>query len=121
MKVLVNRVANMLFHPVTEWKVIKDEPAAYRDILIRYVAILAVIPPAAAIAGRYLFDRKLSDVVIQSSFRYVVYTNLLWYCMYVLNVVVSGFVIAVIIASPGSRWNGLDDVLETSMASRMIL
>ncbi len=107
MKALANRVGNMLRHPITEWKSIKDEPATYQDILFRYVAVLSVLPPAAAIAGRYLLDRKISDSAIQSSFGYIAFTNLLWYCMYVLNVVIAGAVITSIITTSESRWSGL--------------
>lgn len=107
MKALANRVGNMLFRPMTEWQAIKDESATYKDILFRYVAILAVIPPAAAIAGRYLLDRKISNSVIQSSFGYIAFTNLLWYCMYVLNVVIAGAIITAIVTTPESRWSGL--------------
>lgn len=107
MKALANRVGNILLHPMTEWQAIKDESATYKDILFRYVAILAVIPPAAAIAGRYLLDRKISNSVIHSSFEYIAFTNLLWYCMYVLNVVIAGAVITAIITTPDSRWSGL--------------
>ena len=88
MTALADRAGSMLLHPVTEWQVIKDESVVYRDIPFCNVAILAVLPPAAAIAGRYFFDLKLSDVVIQSSFRYITFTNRLWYFMYVLNGVV---------------------------------
>jgi len=107
MKALANRVGNMLLHPMTEWQVIKDESATYKDVLFRYVAVLAVIPPAASIAGRYILDRKISDSVIQSTFGYIVLTNLLWYCMYVLNVVIAGAVITAIVTTPESRWSGL--------------
>lgn len=107
MKALANRVGNMLLHPLSEWQAIKDESATYKDILFRYVAVLAVIPPAAAIAGRYLLDRKISNSAIQSSFGYIAFTNLLWYCMYVLNVVIAGAVITAIITTPESRWSGV--------------
>lgn len=107
MKALTNRVGNLMLHPLSEWQAIKDESATYRDVLLRYVAVLAVIPPAAALAGRYLLDRRLSDNAIQSSFGYIAFTNLLWYCMYVLNVVIAGAVITTIITTSESRWSGL--------------
>lgn len=107
MKTLANRVGNMLLHPISEWQAIRDESTTYKDILFRYVAVLAVIPPAAAIAGRYLLDRKISNSTIQSSFGYIAFTNLLWYCMYVLNVVIAGAVITTIITTAESRWSGV--------------
>jgi hypothetical protein len=52
-------------------------------------------------------DRTLSNGVIRPSFEYVAFTNLIWYCVYVLNVVKAGFVIIAIITSRGSRWSSL--------------
>jgi hypothetical protein len=107
MKALARRAGNILFQPRNEWQAINDEPATYRDILLRYVAILAAIPPAAAVAGRFIFDRKISNSLLQSSFAYLAFTNLLWYGMYVLNVVLAGAIIASIVTAPQSPWNGL--------------
>ncbi len=107
MKALGRRVGNILLHQETEWQVIKDEPATYADILFHYVAILTVIPPAAAIVGRFIFDREISNNVLQSSFGHLVLTNLLWYFMYVLNVVMVGAIVSAVIAARENRWDGL--------------
>ncbi len=107
MKFPGRRVSNILLHQATEWQVIKDEPATYADILFHYVAILAVIPPAAAVLGRFIFDRKISNNVLRSSFGYLVLANLLWYVMYVLNVVMVGAIVSAIIATRENRWDGL--------------
>ncbi len=107
MKALARRVNNILLHPGSEWQAIKGEPTTYADLLFSYVAILAAIPPAAAIAGRFIIDRKISNSVILSSFGYLAFTNLLWYCMSVLNVVIAGVIVTTIVTTPESRWNGL--------------
>jgi hypothetical protein len=107
MKALTRRVGNILLQPRIEWQAINDEPATYGDILFRYVVILAVIPPAAAITGRFIFGWKISNGALQSSFGYLAFTNLLWYGMYVLNVVLAGAIIASIVTAPRSPWNGL--------------
>ncbi len=75
MKASANRIGGKLFKPMTMWQVIKDEPAAYRDILFRYVAIFAATPPAAAIAGRYILGHTLSNGVVRPSFGYIAFTN----------------------------------------------
>ena len=89
MKALVSRVRNLLLRPGAEWQLIRDEPTTYLNILLRYVGILAVIPPIAAILGRVLFHSNIPDSALSSSFGYLVLTNALWYVMYVVNVVIT--------------------------------
>jgi hypothetical protein len=107
MKTLLNRIFNILIHPKDEWLAIKDEPPTHRNIF-KYAAILAAIPPAAAIAGRIFFDRNIPDSALSSSFSSLVLTNMIWYGMYVVNVMVTGMIIAAILALADSRWNGLN-------------
>jgi hypothetical protein len=107
MKTLLIRVKNILLRPGPAWQAIKGEPATYRSILFSYVAPLAAIPPAAAIAGRLLFDRSIADNALASTFAYLLMTNLIWYGMYVVNVVITGMIIAAVLTGAGSRWNGL--------------
>jgi hypothetical protein len=102
-----SRVRNILVRPIAEWQVIKDEPASYSTIVFRYVAILAAIPPIAAVVGRIVFDRNISDNTRSLSLGYIVFTNAIWYCMEILNVVIAGAIIALIIATAGSKENGL--------------
>jgi Yip1-like protein len=107
MKALVIRVKDILLRTGPAWQAIKDEPATYRDVLLHYVAPLAAIPPAAAVAGRLLFDRNIADNSLSSSFAYLLMTNLIWYGMYVVNVFITGMIIAAVLTGAGSRWNGL--------------
>lgn len=107
MKALVSRVRNLLLRPGAEWQLIRDEPTTYLNILLRYVGILAVIPPIAAILGRVLFHSNIPDSALSSSFGYLVLTNALWYVMYVVNVVITGAVIAAVLVTTESRWSGL--------------
>ncbi len=105
MKALVSRVRNLLLRPGAEWRLIRNEPS--RNVLFGYVGILAVIPPAAALLGRVLFHANIPDSALSSSFGYLVLTNVLWYAMYVVNVVVTGVIIAAILVTVESRWSGL--------------
>jgi hypothetical protein len=106
MKTLLNRIFNILIHPKDEWLAIKDEPPTHRNVF-KYAAILAAIPPVAAIAGRMFFDRNIPDSALSFSFSGLVLTNMIWYGMYVVNVVVTGMIIAAVLTLADSRWNGL--------------
>jgi hypothetical protein len=107
MKSLLLRAKNILIRPRKEWLVIKEEPATYSSIISRYVGVLAALPPVAAIAGRIILDRNIPDAALASSISSLVLTNSLWYCMYVLNVMMVGAIISTIVTAPGSRWNSL--------------
>jgi hypothetical protein len=107
MTAFVGRVRNILTRPDAAWDDIKEEPTTYSAIVFRYVAILAAIPPIAAIVGRIAFDRDIPDSALSLSLGYVVLTNAIWYCMEILNVVIVGAIIASIIGSAGSREKGL--------------
>ena len=107
MKALLLRVKNILVRPRHEWRVINDEPTTYTGVIFRYIGILAAIPPAAAVAGGIIFDSRLPNSTPASTITYLVIANMLWYCMYVLNVVIVGAIVAAIVTTPVSRWNGL--------------
>ncbi len=107
MKTLLSRANNILLHPRDEWQAIRSETATYPGIMLRYVCILSIIPPAAAIAGRYIFGSNVPDSVLSSSPTYLLLSNVLWYCMYLVNVIITGLVIAAIIAAAESRWRGV--------------
>ncbi len=107
MKALLRRMSNILLHPNTEWHAIRDETTTYPEIILRYVGILSVIPPAAAVAGRYLFEGNIPDGVLLSSPSYLLLSNVLWYCMYVVNVMVTGAVITAIMVTVESQRRSL--------------
>jgi len=100
---ILNRMIQILIHPKDEWQVIRNEPASYGNLLLSYVAPLAAIPPLAVIAGSFIFSSHLSINALAN----LLITNLLWYCMYVLNVVVVGAVITAIVTTPDARWTWL--------------
>ncbi len=106
MKALLLRVKNILIRPRDEWQAIKDEPETYAGV-IRYAAVLATLPPAAAVAGRIVLDRNIQENKIAFSFSFVLLSNLLWYGMYVLNIAVVGAIIAAIVTSAAIQVNGI--------------
>ena len=103
MRPTLNRMLNILIHPKDEWQIVRNEPTTYENVLLLYVAPFAAIPPLAVIAGSFAFSKNLpnNDLV------HLLITNLLWYCMYVLNVVVVGAVITSIVTAPDAQWTGL--------------
>jgi hypothetical protein len=105
MKARLSRMNNILLHPKTEWLVIRDEKATYPCIVLRYISILSVIPPAAFVAGRYLFDGNVPGSVLFLSPRHLMRSNVLWYCMYIMDVMIA--VVTSIMASAESRWRGV--------------
>jgi len=107
MTALLSRVRNILLSPGAEWRVIKDEPATYLSVIVRYVAPLAAIPPAAAILGRFVFDRNIPDSALALSLNYLLFTNLLWFGMNIISVMITGAVITAIMAATESRWSGV--------------
>jgi len=107
MRSLFGRVKNLLIRPAPEWQEIRNESATYLTILVRIVLPLAAIPPLASIAGRILLDRSIPDSALSSSLSYVLATNLVWYGMYVVNIVITGIIIAAVLGATDSRWRGL--------------
>jgi len=107
MKGLLIRVRNVLIRPGAEWHVIKDEPATYQGIILRYVCMIAAVPPAAAVVGRIVFDAFIPGGSSATLLKPLFAANLLWYCMSILNVVITGSIITAVTAHADSRWSGL--------------
>lgn len=106
-KAILNRVVKIIIRPAAEWQTIRNESTTSVKLLLRSVLPLAAIPPLAAIAGSILFDRRLANGSLSSPFSSVLMANMIWYAMYIMNVVITGMVIASILTATDSRWNGL--------------
>jgi len=107
MKELLSRVRNVLIRPGAEWRVIKDEPVTYQEIMLRYVCVLAAVPPVAAVISRAVFDAPIPGGSIITILKQLFVANLLWYCMSIMNVVITGAVITAVTSHADSRWSGL--------------
>lgn len=107
MTALLRRVRNILLRPGAEWQIIRDEPATYGRVIAGYVAPLAAVPPAAAVAGRFVFDRNIPDSALSLSLNYLLFTNLLWFGMNIVSVMITGAVVTAITAAAESRWRGI--------------
>src|SRR5512143_934538 len=104
---LLRRVRNILLRPGAEWQIIRDEPATYGRVIAGYVAPLAAVPPAAAVAGRFVFDSNIPDSALSLSLNYLLFTNLLWFGMNIVSVMITGAVVTAIMAAAESRWRGV--------------
>jgi hypothetical protein len=98
MKKVLNRIKNILLTPGDEWLAIKNEPPTKKEIF-KHAASLAAIPTVAAIAGRILFNPNIRDGALTFSFSSLMMTNMIWYGMYLLNIVITGMIIAVVLAA----------------------
>ena len=107
MKALLGRIRNILLRPRAEWRVIKDEPATYGSVIAGYVAPLAAVPPAAAVLGRFVFDRNIPASALSMPLDYLLFTNLLWFGMNIVSVMITGAVVTAITAAAESRWRGI--------------
>lgn len=106
MKTVLNRIKNILLKPGDEWLVIKDEPPTHRE-LFKHAASLAAIPTVAAMAGRILFNQNIRNSALIFSFSSLMMTNMIWYGMYILNIVITGMIIAVVLSTAGCSRSGL--------------
>jgi hypothetical protein len=100
----VGRVKNILLVPRSEWRVIHEEPGTYANILFKHVAVIAAIPPVMAIGERLIFNRGAVSNAVHSPVAYVLATNVLWYLMIILNVIITGSVISTIVIRNESGW-----------------
>jgi hypothetical protein len=106
MKRALNRMKNILLKPRQEWLAIRDEAPAHGEIF-KYAAILAAIPTVAAMAGRILFfNQNIRNSVPAFSISSLLMTNMIWYGMYILNIVITGMIIAAVLAT-SDCWRGL--------------
>jgi hypothetical protein len=91
-KDLLNRVINIIMRPRHEWSVIKTEKSSYQQILIRYVAILTLLP-IVAVTYPVFRDFPVSSMGSQSYRSAASYSLLLgagWYVLNLVNVVIIG-------------------------------
>jgi len=106
-RALLIRVKNILTRPQDEWRVIRDEPKTYSGIIFRYVAILAAIPPAAAVIDGIVFDAPPPQNALLASLSRLLLQDVMWYGISIINVVITGAIITAVVRASGSRWGGL--------------
>ncbi len=100
------RVKNILLHPRDEWQTIKEEQTTYWSIIIRYLAIMAAIPPVSAIAARLTIDRGIVSNTIHSPLVYVIATNVVWYFVIIINIIITAAVITAVVEKNHTGWIG---------------
>ncbi len=102
--VFLNRMKNLLFHPRSEWEVIKEEQTSYRRLFSGYLGLLVAIPPVSAVLQRVIFGR---GIVGNSSIGYVLTTKILWYFVILVNMVITAAVITAVSSKDDTGWIGL--------------
>ncbi len=100
----LKRVKNMLFHPRSEWEIIKEEQTSYRRLISSYLGIIAAIPPLSAVAERAILGRGIAG---SSPLGYVLAANILWYFVIIVNVLITAVVITAVACKNETGWIGL--------------
>ncbi len=107
MKTALNRMKNILLKPRQEWLAIKDETPTHTEFF-KHAAILAAIPTVAAMAGRILFfNQHIRDNGLTFSISSLLLTNLIWFGMYILDIVITGMIITTVLSTVDNSWSGL--------------
>ncbi len=107
-KAFLIRVQNILIRPRDEWRAIRDESKTYSHVIFHYIAILAAIPPAAAVIDGIVSGKFASKKSGLSFISYLLLPNLLWYGISIIDVVITGAIITAVVTAPESRWSGLE-------------
>jgi hypothetical protein len=100
MKRFLLRMRNILFKPGQEWCVIGQEQTSAGNLVKPYALIMAALPPFAALAERLVLGR---NVVRRQPLTLVLATNLVWYFVILVNMVIAAAVFRVIIRSGQRR------------------
>ncbi len=95
MKELFLRIRNILLSPRQEWKQIQQEQASAEKLITGYGAFIAAVPPCAAVAERILFGGHVAG---RQSLAVVLATNLVWYPILLLNMIVTAAVLTFVIS-----------------------
>jgi hypothetical protein len=102
------RVQNILIRPHDEWQVIRDESKTYSTVIFHYIAVLALIPPAAAVIDGIVSGRIASKTSSLFFFSSLFLRNMLWYGICIIDVVMTGAIITAVVKTSGSRWSGVE-------------
>jgi hypothetical protein len=63
-RAIVNRVIELMTNPARTWRIIRDEPDHGRDLVLRYVLLLALIPTVFGFLGNLLFGEGFSYALV---------------------------------------------------------
>ncbi len=107
MRSWVARATNIVLRPRDEWRIIKEEQTTYGKTIAGYGAVLAAIPPIAAILERFLFGRGIAHYAENAPLGYVLATNIVWYLVIMLNVIITGAIITGIASRNEAGWFGV--------------
>lgn len=101
---LVERARNILTRPAAEWEVIDGEATSVGRLITGYAAILALIPPIAALLGMLLMP---FGGYIFSAGGFLIKLLLIVYAISLGTIVALGFIIDALAPSLGGAKNGV--------------
>lgn len=107
MREVLLRIRNILVKPRDEWQIIKEEKISYGNLITGYCALISAVPPIAAVMERFIFNRGIVSNAVQSPFGYVIASNLLWYLVIMVNVIITGAVITALVIRKEPGWVSL--------------
>jgi len=108
MKKLLSRVKNIVFSPKSEWQGINSEQTTVKDIIVSYVAVLAIIPAVASFIGLAVVGVSFMQTVT----RYPVFISLLWGVFSYIFSIVAVMVSAAIINALAPAFESAKDYLK---------
>jgi hypothetical protein len=108
MEKLLSRVKNIIVSPRSEWQVIKAEQTAVKDIILSYVAVLAIIPAVASFIGLTVVGFSFMHTFT----RYPVFISLLWGVFSYIFSIVAVMVSAAIINALAPAFESAKDYLK---------
>jgi hypothetical protein len=100
MRALLLRTRNILLRPEQEWRVVGQERTSAGNLIKPYVLLMASLPPCAAVAERLLLGRTLAG---RQPLTLVLATNVAWYLVIIVNMIIAAAVFTVIIRSSQRR------------------
>ncbi len=107
MQELINRVINILFKPVDEWKKIRGETWTIQNLFIKYALILAAIPVVAGFIGHALIGASVLGVTI----RYPIGNTILWMVLQYVFSLGATFAVAAIMDALAPTFGANKDLL----------
>jgi hypothetical protein len=100
MRALLLRIWNMLLRPEQEWRVVGQERTSAGNLIKPYALLMASLPPCAAVAERLLLGRDLAG---RQPLTLVLATNIVWYLVIIVNMIIAAAVFTIIIRSSQRR------------------
>jgi len=104
---LVERVKNIIVSPKTEWDIIQQEETTPANLLLSYVAILALIPAIAGIIGQSVVGITLLGTSFHMPITWSIIGAVVQYILAFVGVYIVAFVADALAPSFGGQKNSI--------------